>query len=82
MISLHQNDRTIIAKIRDEGIGIAEASKPRIFEKFYQEDSSRSGEGNGLGLAIVKRIIEICGGRISFASREGEGTSFTVILPK
>lgn len=81
-ISLHQNDRTIVAKISDEGMGISEESKPRIFEKFYQEDSSRSEEGNGLGLAIVKRIIEICGGRISFASRKGEGTSFTVILPK
>jgi len=81
-ISLKQNDKSIIAEIRDEGIGIAEESKPRIFDKFYQGDAARSEKGNGLGLAIVKRIIEICSGSISFKSEEGAGTCFTVTLPK
>ncbi|MEN6328187.1 MAG: HAMP domain-containing sensor histidine kinase [Syntrophomonas sp.] len=81
-ISLQQNDYSIIVVIRDEGIGIAEGSKPRIFEKFYQGDTAHSGRGNGLGLAIVKRIIEICNGSISFESEEGAGTCFTVTLPK
>lgn len=81
-ISLEQKGEDIVVKVRDEGIGISEDSKPRIFEKFYQGNISRSHNGNGLGLAIVKRIIEICNGTISFDSKEGVGTCFTVTLPK
>jgi signal transduction histidine kinase len=81
-ISLKQNDKTIVVEIRDEGIGISEGSKARIFEKFYQGDTSHAEEGSGLGLAIVKRIIEICNGTINFESKEGVGTCFTVTLPK
>lgn len=81
-ISLKQNDKVIVVEIRDEGIGISEGSKARIFEKFYQGDTSHSEEGSGLGLAIVKRIIEICNCTIDFESKEGVGTCFTVTLPK
>jgi signal transduction histidine kinase len=81
-ISLKQQDNSVVVKIRDEGIGISEESKPRIFERFYQGDASRSENGSGLGLAIVRKIIEICNGTISFETKVGEGTSFTVILPK
>jgi signal transduction histidine kinase len=81
-ISLKQKDEAVVVEIRDEGIGISEVSKPRIFEKFYQGEASRSEMGNGLGLAIVKRIIEICDGTISFESKIGGGTCFTVTLPK
>lgn len=81
-ITLNQNDKAIVVEIRDEGIGIYEESRHRIFEKFYQADTSRSEEGNGLGLAIVKRIIEIFNGTINFESKEGVGTCFTVTLPK
>jgi len=79
-ISLKQNDKAVVVQIRDEGMGIAEESKARIFEKFYQGDTSRSEKGNGLGLAIVKRIIEICNGSISFESELEVGTCFTVYL--
>jgi signal transduction histidine kinase len=79
---MKQNDKDIVVEIRDEGIGISEESKPRIFEKFYQGDTSHSGEGHGLGLPIVKRIVEICNGTINFESKEGEGTCFVVILVK
>lgn len=81
-VSLKQKKQDLVVKIKDEGIGISEESKPRIFEKFYQGDASRSKSGNGLGLPIVKRIVEICNGTISFESKEGLGTCFTVTLPK
>ncbi|ERK29979.1 HAMP domain-containing sensor histidine kinase [Clostridium intestinale] len=81
-ISLKQKHDSIIVKIKDEGIGISEEAKVRVYEKFYQQDKSRSKEGNGLGLAIVKRIIEICEGSICFESKVGEGTCFRVELPR
>lgn len=80
-ISLKKNSDGVVVKIKDEGVGISQESESRIFEKFFQADVSRSEEGNGLGLAIVKRIIEICNGTISFVSKEGAGTCFTVKLP-
>lgn len=72
----------VIIKISDTGIGISEESQKRIFEKFYQGETSRSRVGNGLGLAIVKRIIEICKGDIEIDSNIGEGTTFIIRLPK
>ncbi len=66
---------------RDEGVGISPADQKRVFEKFYQADRSRAKEGNGLGLAIVQRILNLCGGSISFESQLGKGTAFTVKLP-
>jgi signal transduction histidine kinase len=81
-ISLKQKDKAIVVKIRDEGIGISVESKPRVFERFYQGDTSHSENGSGLGLAIVKRIIEIYNGTVSFESVEGMGTCFTVTLSK
>lgn len=67
--------------IRDNGAGMDEETQKRIFDKFYQKDSSRHLEGNGLGLAIVKRAVDLCGGRIDVRSEPDRGTEFTVILP-
>lgn len=67
--------------IQDEGAGMNEQTKARIFDKFYQGDTSHTLAGNGLGLAIVKRIIKLCRGSIEVHSELGEGSTFTVLLP-
>ena len=68
--------------IADNGAGMDEQTRERIFEKFYQGDASRGSCGNGLGLALVKRIVDLHGGTVSVVSEEGRGTAFTVELPE
>jgi signal transduction histidine kinase len=70
--------------VRDRGIGIALEHQPRLFERFYRVDEAmtRSRDGTGLGLAIAKSLIEGMGGRIGLRSKPGEGSVFTVTLPR
>jgi two-component system, OmpR family, sensor histidine kinase SenX3 len=70
--------------VSDTGIGIPRASLPRIFERFYRVDKARSKEtgGTGLGLSIVKHVAENHGGRVTVESALGEGSTFTVYLPR
>lgn len=72
----------VVVEIADNGIGMSEEEKLRVFEKFYQGDSSRRNEGSGLGLSIVKKIIDICEGNIEIESELGIGTKFKVVLYK
>lgn len=65
--------------IADNGIGMDKEVIKRIFEKFYQGDSSRSSQGNGLALA--KRVVILHNGSIAVSSKEGKGSTFTVTLP-
>jgi PAS domain S-box-containing protein len=69
--------------VRDEGPGIGEEFRKRIFQKFAQADSSdsRAKGGTGLGLSIAKTIVERLGGAIGFDTVEGEGTTFHISLP-
>jgi len=71
----------VILQVRDEGIGIPEADRDRLFRSFHRAANVGSIPGSGLGLTIVKRCVELHGGAISFASTEGQGTTFTVRLP-
>ena len=69
--------------VSDNGIGIPEADRPRVFERFYRVDKARSRElgGTGLGLAIVKHIVEGHGGQIWVEANQPMGTRFVVRLP-
>ena len=69
-----------VVTVADTGIGMTAREGARIFEKFYQADTSRATAGNGLGLALVKRIMDIVGGEITVASAPGAGSTFTVKL--
>ncbi len=70
--------------IRDNGEGIPERSLPRIFDRFYRVDKSRSSltGGTGLGLTIVRKILDLHGGKVTVDSREGQGTTFFLFFPK
>jgi signal transduction histidine kinase len=70
-----------IVQVRDTGDGIAEDALPRIWDRLYRADSSRSRPGLGLGLSLVKAIVEAHGGRITVASTPGRGSTFTLVLP-
>lgn len=79
-ISVKRINGKAVVKFVDTGIGMTEETGKRIFDKFYQGDTSHAKEGNGLGLALVKRVIDVLGGKISVESQLGKGTSFTVTL--
>lgn len=81
-ISLLDQKECVVVSVTDHGCGMPKEVQERIFEKFYQGDSSHRSEGNGLGLALVKRIVELSDGVVEVLSRPGEGATFRVILPK
>lgn len=81
-VTLGSEDGLAVLTIADRGQGIAAKDLPRVFERFYRADQSRTGAGNaGLGLSICKAIVEAHGGTIEVASTENVGTTFTVRLP-
>jgi len=82
MVSTGYNDTSITFSVTDTGIGISKDDLPRVFERFYKADKSRTGGGSGLGLAIAKHTILAHGGDIRAQSEEGKGSTFTFNLPR
>ena len=82
-IRLHSGEGRIYVKIRNTGAGIPADEMPRIFQKFYKSDRSRSLDKNGMGLGlyIVKSIIRLHGGEVAVRSVEGEFTEFSFWVP-
>ena len=83
-LSAQPVDDMVELSVTDEGVGIPGAELERIFERFYRIDPSRhrSTGGTGLGLSIVKHVAATHGGEVSVWSREGQGSTFTLRLPR
>lgn len=81
-VMITKEESGAVLSVKDTGIGIPEADKDRIFERFYRVDKSRSREtgGTGLGLAIVKHIVELHNGRIELNSELSKGTEIRIIF--
>ena len=65
----------------DNGCGIAAEHLPRVFDRFYRAEPSRSSDGAGLGLALVKSIVDLHGGAATIHSKPARGTTVTLIFP-
>ena len=82
-VSSGTNNERFILKIKDTGIGIAEADLPLIFDRFYQSDGThtRQGEGTGIGLALTRELVKLMEGTIAAKSYKGKGAEFEVTFP-
>lgn len=79
LTSRKEKDKVLVI-VQDSGCGMDAETCRRVFEKFYQGDTSHASEGNGLGMALAKKIVDIAGGRIWVESSPGKGSKFTVEL--
>jgi two-component system phosphate regulon sensor histidine kinase PhoR len=82
-VDVSSREGRVALEVGDTGVGIPKADQPRVFERFYRVDKSRSRDvgGTGLGLSIVKHAAENRGGSVSLRSEPGQGSVFTVLLP-
>ena len=81
-IVLSENNASFEIAVTDNGSGIASEHLPRVFDRFYRADSSRSSDGAGLGLALVKSIAELHGGSATIQSQPGQGTTVKLMFPQ
>ena len=82
-IEMYREGRFMFITVADNGIGMAESEKEKVFDRFYRIDKARAREtgGTGLGLSIAKSSVELHGGNIVVESHEGEGSLFRIIMP-
>jgi signal transduction histidine kinase len=81
-LAAHFEPAAVLITVRDNGIGIAAEDLPRIWERLYRGDKSRSQRGQGLGLSLVRAFVEAHGGTVTAAGAPGGGSLFTVTLPQ
>ncbi|MCA1849309.1 MAG: HAMP domain-containing histidine kinase, partial [Actinobacteria bacterium] len=81
-VTVRETDGWAGLEVSDTGIGIPEDQLPLVFDRFYRADKARASSGAGLGLSIARQIAEAHGGRIEVESTPGEGSTFTLLLPK
>jgi signal transduction histidine kinase len=80
-VTVGREDGQAVLSVRDTGVGIPPDERPRIWERLFRGDSSRTERGLGLGLSLVRAIIEAHGGTVEVRSAPGQGSTFTVRLP-
>lgn len=81
-VSAEEVDKKVIISVQDTGVGISPEEIPRIFDRFFRADKSRSVPGAGLGLSLVQAIVQRHRGEIKVSSSPGSGSTFTVALPQ
>jgi signal transduction histidine kinase len=81
---MHAEDQKVILAVSDKGIGIPTQFQPRVFDKFFRVPTGdqHDRKGHGLGLSYVHSVIEKHKGSIQLISQEGQGTTFTIKLPR
>ncbi len=82
-LRLHKEGNTLLLEVEDNGIGIAPADIPKVFDEFYRAENAKAIErdGTGLGLPIVKKLVEKYGGEVNIESKLGQGSKVTIKLP-
>lgn len=81
VVTTWEEDGSAYCSVRDDGPGIPDAVRSRIFDRFFRADDARTGSGAGLGLAICRELVISHGGRIEVASQPGRGSTFTFTIP-
>src|SRR5690554_821820 len=82
IVSLEDLNKGVRISVRDFGMGIPEKDQKNLFTRFFRAGNVTNVEGTGLGLNIVLRYLDLLNGKISFESKEGEGTIFFITFPK
>ena len=81
-VKLVETNKEAIVKIKDNGIGMDEETRRRMYDKYFRAEKSRTTHGNGLGLATVKRIAELLELKIEVSSAPQKGTAFDITIKK
>jgi signal transduction histidine kinase len=80
-ITVGRDQRGAIVQVRDTGVGIPADELPRIWDRLFRGDASRTERGLGLGLSLVRAVVQAHGGSVDVVSETGQGSTFTIALP-